>query len=65
MYALSAETGALLWKYTTGDEIDSSPAVANRVYVGSNDGNVYALSAKTGALVWKYTPETRLTPRRR
>ena len=43
VYALNASTGALLWKYTTGDHVDSSPAVANGVvYIGSTDGNVYA-----------------------
>jgi len=36
-------SGAILWTYTTGDAIDSSPAVANgMVYVGSFDGKVYA-----------------------
>jgi outer membrane protein assembly factor BamB len=46
---------ALLWSYTTGGGVNSSPAVANGVvYVGSGDGNVYALNASTGALVWSY-----------
>ena len=46
---------SLLWKYTTGDFVSSSPAVAHGVlYVGSNDGNIYALNAGTGALLWKY-----------
>jgi outer membrane protein assembly factor BamB len=41
------------WSYTTGDFIDSSPAVVNGVvYVGSGDGNVYALNAATGKLKW-------------
>jgi len=56
VYALNAGTGALLWKYTTGWTVSSSPAVANGVvYVGSLDGNVYALKAGTGALMWKHT----------
>ena len=43
------------WKYATGRNVGSSPAVVNGVaYVGSDDGNVYALDAVTGALVWKY-----------
>src|SRR5215831_18063570 len=38
---------SLLWKYTTGNGVFSSPAVANGVvYVGSNDGNVYAFGLK-------------------
>jgi ribosomal protein L40E len=45
-----------VWKYTTGDYVSSSPAVANGVvYVGSDDCNVYALNAAMGTLVWKYT----------
>jgi outer membrane protein assembly factor BamB len=56
VYALNAETGALVWKYTTGVAVYSSPAVANGVvYIGSLDNNVYALKASTGALLWKYT----------
>ena len=50
---MSVRTGALLWSYPTGSDLDSSPAVANGVvYVGSADNNVYALNAKTGALLW-------------
>ena len=46
--ALNASTGALLWRYATGGDVQSSPAVANGVvYVGSSDGNVYALNAGT------------------
>jgi PGF-CTERM protein len=38
--------GKLMWNYTTGDAVTSSPAVVNGVvYVGSGDGNVYALNA--------------------
>ena len=56
VYALNAGTGALLWKYSTGNAVVSSPAVANEVvYVGSFDNKVYALNAATGALLWKYT----------
>jgi len=55
VYALDASTGGLLWKYATGREIHSSPALANGVlYVASGDNNVYALNASTGALLWKY-----------
>ena len=56
VHALNASTGAMLWSYTTGSTIESSPAVANGVvYIGSDDGNVYALNASTGALLWSYT----------
>jgi outer membrane protein assembly factor BamB len=46
----------LLWSYTTGSGVPSSPAVVNGVvYVGSLDNNVYALNASTGAKLWNYT----------
>ena len=38
----------MLWQFTTGGSVDSSPAVSNGlVYVGSFDANVYALNAST------------------
>ena len=44
------------WTATTGDDVVSSPAVANGVvYVGSNDDKVYALDASTGAILWTAT----------
>ena len=44
-----------LWSYTTGDSVESSPAVADgRVYVGSWDGKAYCLDASTGAFIWSY-----------
>jgi len=57
VYALNANTGALIWKYATGNQIEkSSPAVVNNiVYIGSDDDNVYALNAATGAKIWTYT----------
>jgi outer membrane protein assembly factor BamB len=46
---LNASTGAKLWSYTTGNEVTSSPAVANgTVHVGSGDGKVYAFGLKKG-----------------
>ena len=46
----------LLWSYTAGYTVVSSPAVVNGVvFIGSTDGNVYALNAGTGALLWSYT----------
>jgi len=38
-----------VWSYTTGDEVWSSPAVANgRVYVGSDDNEIYAFGVSSG-----------------
>jgi len=54
IYALDAESGALLWKHKTGDVVHASPAVADgTVYIGSWDANFYALDAATGAVKWK------------
>ena len=45
----------VVWSFTTGSGVYSSPAVADGVvYVGSQDVNVYALSAATGAKVWSF-----------
>ena len=55
VYALDAATGALRWKFATGDVVHASPAYADGViYVGSWDGKFYALDAATGAKRWKY-----------
>jgi outer membrane protein assembly factor BamB len=49
-------TNNTIWNYTTGNSVDSSPAVADgKVYVGSNDHKVYCLNASTGASMWNYT----------
>ncbi len=57
IYAFDADTGALDWRFQTGDIIQlTSPAVANGVvYCGSSDRNIYALDASTGAELWHYT----------
>ena len=56
VYALNATNGDKLWNYTTGSNVDSSPAVVDGVvYVGSGNGNVYALNASSGAKLWIYT----------
>ena len=49
----------LLWKFKTGDEVKSSPAIFDDVvYVGSADANMYAIGLKDGLQVWKYrTPD--------
>ena len=54
IYAIGALNGSLIWKFTTLDAVESSPAVANgMVYTGGDDGYVYCLNALTGALIWK------------
>ena len=42
VYALNVTNRIKIWNYTTGNDIYSSPAVANGVvYVGSADGEVF------------------------
>jgi len=52
----SANTGTLKWSYTTGNSINSSPAIGadGTIYVGSEDGNLYAINPN-GGLKWSYT----------
>jgi hypothetical protein len=54
VYALST-SGSLLWKYTTGGKVKSSPSVFDGVvYIGSDDHNFYALNASNGEKIWSY-----------
>ena len=55
LYALDAGTGALNWKFQTGDVVHASPAYADGVvYFGSWDSYFYAVDAKTGAEKWRF-----------
>jgi len=58
VYAVNANSGALIWKYRTGGKVYSRPGVGGgAVYVGSDDGHLYALSAAARArhrLLWRY-----------
>jgi outer membrane protein assembly factor BamB len=55
VYALNAATGAVEWKFATGDVVHGSPAIAdNTVYIGSWDSNLYALDAGSGKEKWRF-----------
>lgn len=55
VYALNANTGAILWRYTTGGRVDTPPTIyQGRVLFGSADGYVYCLRASDGALIWRF-----------
>jgi len=55
LYAVDTKTQRRLWSFPTGNDIQSSPAIANGcIYFGSNDGYLYAVDEKTGQLVWKF-----------
>lgn len=53
--------GNLLWRFETGDDVISSPALADingdvnlDVFVGSIDDNIYALNSVNGKKIWNY-----------
>lgn len=53
VYAFSARTGRLVWRYDTkGEDMPSVVYVDGRIYFGNGDGHVYALDARTGRPVW-------------
>ena len=55
VYALDATTGALAWKFATGDVVHASPAYADgTIVIGSWDSYLYALDAATGAQKWRF-----------
>ena len=55
VYALDAATGALVWRFATGNVVHATPAIADGiVYIGSWDRNFYALDATTGQKQWAY-----------
>ena len=55
VYAVDAATGALKWKFRTGDVVHATPAFADNVlYVGSWDSYFYALNANTGKQLWRF-----------
>ena len=55
VYALDPASGALRWKFHTGDVVHASPAIANGlVYIGSWDSFFYAIDAKSGKERWRF-----------
>lgn len=55
IYALSAKSGVLKWKFKTGNVVHASPAIADGVvYVGSWDSYFYAINAVTGREQWRF-----------
>jgi outer membrane protein assembly factor BamB len=59
MYALNANTGAIVWQYYAGYGNFfgfSIPAVVDGVvYIGNDNNVVYALNASNGSLNWQFT----------
>jgi outer membrane protein assembly factor BamB len=55
-FSTAGDTGVQKWKFTTGDAVESSPAVGadGTIYVGSFDHNLYAVNPD-GSQKWKFT----------
>jgi len=46
LYALDAQTGAVVWNYATGGDIWSSPAISDgKVFIGSKSNYLYSFNA--------------------
>lgn len=55
VHAINAQTGKVLWTFTTRARVESSPVIAGeRVYIGSNDGRFYVLDLAKGTKLWEY-----------
>jgi len=55
VYALDAASGALKWKFKTGDVVHASPAIVDgTLYIGSWDTFLYALDAASGKEKWRF-----------
>jgi outer membrane protein assembly factor BamB len=61
VYAFTAASGNLRWKYKAGGLIKGAMALAGgRLYFGSYDTHVYALDARTGKQVWRASSQPRI-----
>jgi eukaryotic-like serine/threonine-protein kinase len=55
VYALDASSGALKWKFQTGDVVHASPAISDStLFIGSWDSYFYALDTATGKQKWRF-----------
>jgi outer membrane protein assembly factor BamB len=55
VYSINVKSGALNWKFKTGDIVHASPAIADGiVFVGSWDSYFYALDASSGNEEWRF-----------
>ena len=52
---MDSRTGREIWRFATGEEVKSSPAIANdTIYFGSFDARLYALDVITGLEKWRF-----------
>ncbi|HOW28331.1 MAG TPA: PQQ-binding-like beta-propeller repeat protein [Elusimicrobiota bacterium] len=57
VWAFDAETGAIVWQYSTDDWVDATPAAAEgKIYVPSRDGKLYAFDQNDGSTpLWTFS----------
>jgi outer membrane protein assembly factor BamB len=56
VYALSVESGELLWAFETGHRVWATPLIVDDiVYIGSMDHSLYALRLSDGSEIWRFT----------
>jgi eukaryotic-like serine/threonine-protein kinase len=58
LYSFDASNGSKVWSYDIGDEVWSSPSVADgKVFIGSGAGNgrVYSFNENTGSPIWNHS----------
>ncbi|MBD3289070.1 PQQ-binding-like beta-propeller repeat protein, partial [candidate division KSB1 bacterium] len=54
VYAVSADSGKILWTFQTGAEVVTEPAAnSDTLFITSGDGYCYALNAKSGLEYWR------------
>lgn len=56
-YALESGSGKMIWKYTSGDAINSTPILSEdgkTIYFGDDSGKIYGLDAVTGKKLVHY-----------
>ena len=55
LYALDADTGKTVWRFTAGARIDSPPTLhAGTALFGCADGRLYCVTADKGELAWTF-----------
>lgn len=57
VYALDSSTGRVIWKWQTGEQVQSDQVLSadgETLYIGSDDTNVYAIDTKSGVPRWTY-----------
>lgn len=52
IYAIGAENGTEVWRYSTGSDAGCDPTVVNGVVYGASGDTVFALRATTGDEIW-------------